>query len=322
MISQLIFINIFSVFTAYLLDILIGDPDFRFHPVRIIGRVVSSLEEKYYPLSDKTNGGFKLMTYTLVYTAVPVYIVLTVSYMIHPYIYFALNTLVIFFCISVRSMCEHALRVLEPLSKGDIDSARKSLSMIVSRDTDSMDTEGIVRSTVESVSENFTDGVVSPVLYGVLLGGAGAFFFKAVSTLDSMVGYKNEKYKDFGKPSALLDDALNFLPSRLSVGIIMMGGMSMGKSAGDIYESVSEYRLAHPSPNSAHSMSAFAGALDVTLGGPVKYFGSMKDKPYIGSGRRSLTPDVIQEAVNLFRRSAFAGVLLFTALPLAESFLI
>lgn len=320
MISLFITTNLCSVLTAFFIDLSFGDPDFKLHPVRLIGRLITYLENRLYSCENKLMAGMQLLYLTKLIIAVTAAALLYIGYVIHPFVYFVINTLIIYFCISVRSMTDHAMRVYRPLCEGDIEQAKNELSMIVSRDTADMDTEPIVRSAVESVSENFTDGVVSPIFYSVLFGGMGAAVFKAVNTLDSMVGYRNEKYTDFGKASAITDDVLNFIPARLSVGIIMLGGLSKGISMGQIYEAVSEFRLSHPSPNSAHSMSAFAGALDITLGGPVSYFGRVKEKPYIGSGQREITPEVIIEAVSLFKRSAYAAVLIFSVLPLFRMF--
>ncbi len=130
-----------------------------------------------------------------------------------------------------------------------------------------------------------------------------------------MVGYMNDKYKLFGRASAKFDDFLNFIPARLSVGVIMIAGVTKGMDYSRIYEAVTKFRFAHASPNSAHSMSAFAGALDITLGGPVSYFGKVKDKPYIGEGKRATSPELIEESVSLFKRSALVAVIAMTVLP-------
>lgn len=214
-------------------------------------------------------------------------------------------------------MSDHAMRVYEPMSLGNLNHAKRELAMIVSRDTEEMGSVDMVRSTVESVSENFTDGVVSPIFFLVLffLAALVRFFFKSVSTLDSMVGYMNDKYKLFGRASAKFDDFLNFIPARLSVGVIMIAGVTKGMDYSRIYEAVTKFRFAHASPNSAHSMSAFAGALDITLGGPVSYFGKVKDKPYIGEGKRATSPELIEESVSLFKRSALVAVIAMTVLP-------
>lgn len=250
-------------------------------------------------------------------TTTTVFTLLYLAYKAHTVAYFILNTVIIYFSISVKSMSDHAMRVYEPMSLGNLNHAKRELAMIVSRDTEEMGSVDMVRSTVESVSENFTDGgVVSPIFFLVLfLAALVRFFFKSVSTLDSMVGYMNDKYKLFGRASAKFDDFLNFIPARLSVGVIMIAGVTKGMDYSRIYEAVTKFRFAHASPNSAHSMSAFAGALDITLGGPVSYFGKVKDKPYIGEGKRATSPELIEESVSLFKRSALVAVIAMTVLP-------
>jgi len=272
------------------------------------------LEKVFYKYPSRYHGGILLLVTTTSFVTFLTYIILSLAH--NNLIYLLINTLIIYFAISIKSMTHHAEKVYQPLSEGDIETARAELSMIVSRDTINMESDMVVRSTVESVSENFTDAVLSPMFYSVLFGGVGAMFFKSVSTLDSMVGYMNDRYELFGRSSARFDDVLNFVPARLSVLVIAIAGAVYGSSFQKTMATAKKFRLAHPSPNSAHSMSAFAGVLGITLGGSVSYFGKLKDKPYIGDGANVLTANVIKEAVELYKLSALVSLIMLVCIPL------
>jgi adenosylcobinamide-phosphate synthase len=294
-------LNFLSVVIAFALDDVFSDPRTKYHPACLMGRFNRALESVLYPLGFL--GGMLLTLISIFVFTATAGVALYFAFLTHKWLFIGLNSVVIYFAISAKSMTQHALNVYNPLVDNDIVTARHELSMIVSRDTEQMDEESIVRSTVESVSENYTDGVLSPAFYAVIFGGVGAVFFKAVSTLDSMIGYKNEKYLAFGKFAAIFDDVLNFIPARLSVLVIALAAGFKGIGGAGVFRSAWLYRKAHESPNSAHSMSAFAGALNIRLGGAVSYFGKLKEKPYIGDGKRELEPEIIKEAVKLFETS-------------------
>lgn len=314
--ADFILLNLLSVIVAYLLDIRFGDPETKYHPICLMGQMINKLERIFYPFSDKFIGGVLLLVFTVGIATVLAYLVLSFAYGLSSVVYLVLNSVIIFFSISVTSMVRHAESVYEPLSEDSIEVAREELSKIVSRDTNGMGEEMLVRSTVESISENFTDGVVSPVFFSVFFGGVGAVFFKSVSTLDSMVGYMNERYEFFGRASAKADDVLNFVPARLSVLIITVAGFFRSTVVTETFRVAKKFRLSHPSPNSAHSMSAFAGVLGVKLGGPVSYFGKIKDKEYIGDGAGELKPEIIRESISLYKISSFMAIMSLAGIPL------
>ena len=294
-------LNLLSVSGALLLDHALGDPRTPWHPICLLGQLNRRLENWLYPLGFI--GGILL---TLLSTAIAVSSTLVLLWMaarIHPGLYLAVNTLIIYFAVSARSMVQHALAVHAPLVVADLEGARRALALIVSRDTVTMDREMVIRSTVESVAENFTDGVLSPVFYATLGGAAGAMLFKAVSTLDSMIGYRNERYEWFGKFAARTDDLLNFVPARLTLVLIPFAAIGSHLHAAKAWHSGRRFRTAHASPNSAHGMAAFAGALDTRLGGTASYFGVRKDKPYIGDGSRVNELTLITDATALFTRA-------------------
>lgn len=308
--TQFISLNLVSCIIAFFLDDIFGDPRSSLHPVVMMGRLNRFLEKQLYGLGF-TGGMILTVVSAALWTGIGG-LMLYFAYGFHLYVYVFINAFIIYSAISAKSMKQHAIRVYEPLGAGDLQSARHELSMIVSRDTAHMDQAAVVKSAVESVSENFTDGVLSPLIFAVFGGGAGALFFKAVSTLDSMIGYRNDKYERFGKFAARLDDVLNFIPARLSVLVISASAPFCGMSMKNTFKTAFKYRKEHDSPNSAHSMSAFAGALNLRLGGAVSYFGKVKNKPYMGEGTAEAEAVRIKEAVRLFDTSAVFAIAVCT----------
>ena len=308
--TQFISLNLVSCIIAFFLDDIFGDPRSSLHPVVMMGRLNRFLEKRLYGLGFI--GGMILTAFSAAFWTGAGALMLYFAYGFHLYVYVLVNSFIIYSAVSAKSMKQHAMRVYEPLGVGDLQSARHELSMIVSRDTAHMDQAAVVKSAVESVSENFTDGVLSPLIFAVFGGGAGALFFKAVSTLDSMIGYRNDKYERFGKFAARLDDVLNFIPARLSVLVISASAPFCGMSMKNTFKTAFKYRKEHDSPNSAHSMSAFAGALNLRLGGAVSYFGKIKDKPYMGEGTAEPEAVRIKEAVRLFDTSAVFAIAVCT----------
>ena len=203
-----------------------------------------------------------------------------------------------------------ALQVYEPLSRGDLNSAREAVSRIVGRDTAALDESGVVRATVETVAENFSDGVVAPMLY-MLVGGAPlALCYKAINTMDSMVGYKNERYLHFGRAAARLDDMANYLPSRLAALLLIAVSRICGQNAGEALRIWQRDRRKHASPNAAQCEAAMAGALGLRMCGPASYFGTMVEKPYIGDAGREIAPDDILRACQMERAGSLLCLVL------------
>jgi adenosylcobinamide-phosphate synthase len=310
--TAFIALNLLCVIAALLLDHCLGDPRTPWHPICLLGRLNRLLESRLYPRGFI--GGALLTLLSTVVAVATTLALLWAAARIHLGVYLAVNTLIIFFSLSARSMVQHALAVHAPLVAGDLETARQALALIVSRDTAGMDQEMLIRSTVESVAENFTDGVLSPVMYATFGGAAGAMMFKAVSTLDSMIGYRNERYEQFGKFAARTDDVLNFIPARLALLLIPAAACCGRLNGGNAWRVGRRFRTAHASPNSAHSMAAFAGALGTRLGGAATYFGIRKEKPAIGDGTRIDDATLITDATGLFTRATillalFAAIL-------------
>ncbi len=309
-ISQLVYYNAIAFAVGFILDYFFGEPPAKIHPVVWIGKLIRLFENVFYPFKDKLFAGFLCVLFVLfiVFSFAFVVIMLFVIYRDYFFVrlfYSLIATYIFFSSISVKSLKDHALRVYEALKNRDIQKARLFLSYMVSRDTDDMEEDKIIRSTVESVSENYVDGVLSVMFYFSLFGIAGVLLFKTISTFDSMIGYKNERYIEFGRFAAKFDDVLNFIPARLSIVFVALASVLVGYGFESTIYTFGRYRKAHSSPNSAHSMSAFSGSLKLTLGGKTKYDGVWVNKPKIGEFSRKADVSDIIAAVRLLNASSF-----------------
>lgn len=301
-----------ALLAGCILDWLMGDPYWLFHPVRFMGNMISALEarlRRLFPEHLLLAGGVLAGFMCLFWTLIPVLGFLGIyrgllSFGIQRHwIYICLFVLESFFCgqlLAARSLQTESMKVCSALKEGDIEKARKAVSMIVGRDTAVLDRDGIARAAVETVAENTSDGVIAPFFFMAVFGPAGGFFYKAVNTMDSMVGYKNETYLLFGRAAAKLDDAVNWLPARLSGMLLaaaawLLPGMD-GKNAWRIFK---RDRFNHASPNSAQGEAACAGALHLRLAGDAWYFGTLYKKPYIGDDDRPIRPDDIKGVCSL-----------------------
>lgn len=301
-----------ALIAGCILDWLMGDPYWLFHPVRFMGNMISALEarlRRLFPEHLLLAGGVLAGFMCLFWTLIPVLGFLGIyrgllSFGIQRHwIYICLFVLESFFCgqlLAARSLQTESMKVCSALKEGDIEKARKAVSMIVGRDTAVLGRDGIARAAVETVAENTSDGVIAPFFFMAVFGPAGGFFYKAVNTMDSMVGYKNETYLLFGRAAAKMDDAVNWLPARLSGMLLtaaawLLPGMD-GKNAWRIFK---RDRFNHASPNSAQGEAACAGALHLRLAGDAWYFGTLYKKPYIGDDDRPIRPDDIKGVCSL-----------------------
>ncbi|WP_407408104.1 adenosylcobinamide-phosphate synthase CbiB [Enterocloster sp.] len=301
-----------ALIAGCILDWLMGDPYWLFHSVRFMGNMISALEarlRRLFPEHLLLAGGVLAGFMCLFWTLIPVLGFLGIyrgllSFGIQRHwIYICLFVLESVFCgqlLAARSLQTESMKVCSALKEGDIEKARKAVSMIVGRDTAVLDRDGIARAAVETVAENTSDGVIAPFFFMAVFGPAGGFFYKAVNTMDSMVGYKNETYLLFGRAAAKLDDAVNWLPARLSGMLLtaaawLLPGMD-GKNAWRIFK---RDRFNHASPNSAQGEAACAGALHLRLAGDAWYFGTLYKKPYIGDDDRPIRPDDIKGVCSL-----------------------
>ncbi len=302
-----------QVLSGALLDWLIGDPRNMAHPVRLMGNLAQFTEKlarKWVPTQRMAG----LVTVIVVLAAV--YFITSAvvdsAYGVSTYLGFIVSAVVIYTGIATRDLYDHAMHVYSALEANDIVEARRCVGMICGRDTKDMDSEAIVRATVESVAENLVDGVTCPLFFAFLGGPKLIMLYKAVSTMDSMFGYKNRKYIYFGWAPARLDDLAAFIPSRITGLLIPLAALFCGMKSSDALRIFLRDRSKHPSPNAGQSESAFAGALGIRLGGPSTYHGELHEKEYLGDAGETLNPGHITAALRLM----ITSMILFCAMML------
>ena len=315
--------TVWAVLGGFVLDALFGDPVWLPHPVVYMGKAISKLEKFLRPRLPKTPQG-ELLGGAIVAFCLPVGTFLLTGLVcwgaarLHPLLGLAVQ---MFWCgqaLAARGLVQESTNVYKELKKPDLPGARKAVSRIVGRDTAELTAEGVTKAAVETVAENASDGVIAPLLY-MLIGGAPlALTYKAINTMDSMLGYKNEKYLYFGRIPAKLDDAANYLPSRLAALLWMAAAAFTHNDAKGAWKIWRRDRRNHASPNSAQTESACAGALGVQLAGPAYYFGEYYAKPTIGDALRPIEPeDILRANQMMYVANAFAlawGVAIRTVL--------
>ncbi len=305
---------ILPIALGFLLDLLIGDPYDLPHPVRAIGSMIAALEKRIRRrFADLRLGGTVLaLTVAAVSTLIPA-VLLIICYRLNTALGIAAESVLCCYMLAARNLRDESMKVCRAAEKGDTEAARKAVSMIVGRDTSVLDRSGIIRAAVETVAENTSDGVTAPLFYMGLGGAVGAFFYKSVNTMDSMIGYKNEKYADLGRFAAKLDDVLNFFPSRLTALLMTAVCPMIGLDGRNALRIWKRDRLKHASPNSAQTESACAGALNIRLAGDAVYFGELHKKPYIGDDTRPIEAADIRLANRLMYAASAAMLLISCA---------
>lgn len=305
--------HITAFFLGFLLDLLLGDPGWLPHPIRLIGRLITGCEKWLWGKTEQRNETAELRKGMALAVIVPLMTVavaaslLVGAYIIHPYLGVLIESVMTYQILAVRCLKVESMKVYKRLREENLNAAREAVSMIVGRDTAALDEEGVVKATVETVAENTSDGVVAPMLYTALGGPVLGFFYKAVNTMDSMVGYRNERYLYFGRAAARLDDSVNYLPARISAYLMIfaafLGGESFnGRQAYKIYKRDNKK---HASPNAAQTESVCAGALGIQLAGDASYFGRVVRKPYIGDAGRRVECEDIKRANRLLYLTAW-----------------
>ena len=285
---------------AVALDMLLGDPLWLPHPVRWMGKAIERLEPRFRALSLKVLVSGALMATLLVGSVwiICLYLV-NIAAFIHPAAGILVQTVMIYTCISARSLADAALAVGKALGESGLVAGRRTVSMIVGREVDRLDETGVTRAAVETVAENLVDGIISPLFFTVLGGAPLAMAYKMVNTLDSMVGYKNDRYMLFGRFAARMDDVANFIPARLSVPFIALAAQLLNGRGGAVLDTARRDGRAHASPNAGYPEAAFAGALGLWMGGPNQYYGRLVEKPIIGKGLAEARPAHIRQACRL-----------------------
>ena len=305
----------FPIILGFLLDCAVGDPYNIPHPVKLIGRLIGGLEKfvRKHMKDLRLGGGLLALTVVLISSLIPLAVV-AVCYRISLFFGIITESVMCCYMLAARCLCKESMKVCRAAGSGDTEAARKAVSMIVGRDTAVLDRDGIVRAAVETVAENTSDGVTAPLFYMGIGGAVGAFFYKSVNTMDSMIGYKDEKYADIGMIAAKTDDILNYIPSRLTSLLMAASAPLCGLDGRNAFRIWRRDCRNHASPNSAQTESACAGALHIRLAGDAWYFGKLHKKPYIGDNDRPVEPDDIRRANRLMYASSVLMLVVSAAL--------
>ena len=311
-------ILVIKIWIAYVLDLIFGDPQNIIHPVQVIGKMISSGEKYLLGKRHESDRKYKFFAGMILNITV-ISVTYAVTYLIYKSsensIIFTVAEIYLMYTIfSINSLAREGNRVYNILKEGNIERARKDLSYLVSRDTGTMDEKMIIRSTMETISENTVDGIVAPMLYMFLGGLPLSMTYKAINTFDSMVGYKNEKYMDFSKFSARLDDMANFIPARVTGILIVISAMILGYDYKNSLKIFIRDRKNHSSPNSGHAEAGVAGALGVQFGGRVSYFGKEVDKPVIGDKAKDFELEDIKKNIKIMYAASFLSLVVFSVI--------
>lgn len=314
-------IHLLALVLGFCIDLLFGDPHSIPHPVVLIGRLISAMEKlvrKIFPKTvrgENVAGGVLWLLVVLISTAVPLGI-LYLGYKISPWLGLALESIMCWQILATKSLKVESMKVYTALKAGDPAEYRRAVSMIVGRDTAALDDKAVARAAVETVAENTSDGIVAPMLYLAIGGAPLGFFYKAVNTMDSMLGYVEMPYKNIGLVPAKMDDFFNFLPARLSALLMLLAGWLEGLDIRRGWRIWRRDRRNHASPNSAQTESVCAGLLGLRLAGDAYYHGVLHKKPYIGDPVREIEYEDIPRACRLLYGTAMVSLVLFCGIKL------
>lgn len=318
--------TVVAIVTGFILDLILGDPHSLPHPICLIGNFISFLERNLRKILGFSNNGLLIgggvMVFLVISTcfAVP-YALLYLAGMVNPWLAFALETLMFYQIFATKCLRDESMKVYYALQKGDLDEARLMLSWIVGRDTKNLSEAEVTKGAVETIAENTADGIIAPMFYMFLGGAPLAFLYKGINTMDSMVGYKNEKYLYFGRCAAKLDDVANFIPARITGLLMIAAAYFLNLDVQGAWKTFWRDRYNHLSPNSAMTESVAAGALNIQLGGGHFYFGKWVHKDTIGDDIRPVKAEDIVATNNLLYMTAILSLILFTLIYLLRIFL-
>lgn len=308
------FYTTISIINGYILDLILGDPYIVPHPVVAIGRLVTFCTDRLLNESDtsscKRRKGIIMVIVVLFFSAFIPFCILYAAYKLHVFAGLIIESIMCWQILAAKSLRTESTKVESALEKGDTDKARFNVSMIVGRDTKNLDEKGIIKAAVETVAENSSDGVIAPLFYMLSGGAVAGFLYKGINTMDSMAGYKNDKYIDFGRAAAKLDDIANFIPARISAFLMVISAFILGFDAKNAWKIFIRDRYKSTSPNSGQTESVCAGALGIELLGDAYYFGRLVKKPSIGDDIRRPEPCDIHKANNMMYCMAFIMVVL------------
>lgn len=309
--------HILAFFVGFILDMLFGDPYWLPHPIRLIGNLIAALDRKLLGENDKKNPFFRGVILVLAVTGSTVAVtvaLLILAYRIWLPAGVILESIMTYQILAAKCLKVESMKVYQALETGDIEASRKAVSMIVGRDTAQLDQTGVAKAAIETVAENTSDGVIAPMIYTAIGGPVLGFLYKAINTMDSMVGYKNDRYMLFGRAAAKLDDVVNFIPARISAVLMIFACLFTDRDfrkggqrtavCRRAYKIWKRDRFCHASPNSAQTESVCAGALGIRLAGDASYFGKIVKKPYIGDATYPVEIEDIPRVNELMYRTA------------------
>lgn len=297
-------LTVAAVVAGFLLDALLGDPRRIPHPIVAMGNAIAWLEPRLRAAFPDTPSGARRAGVVLVAVLCAgsfgaAWCLIAVAGLVHPLLGFAVETWLCYQALAACELRRQSMRVVRELTREGLPAARRAVGMIVGRDTEALDERGVLKAAVETVAENTADGVVGPLVYLIVGGAPLGMLYKAVNTMDSMVGYKNERYLDFGRAAARVDDVLGFIPARLAALCMIAAAPAAGLSAKGAWRIWRRDRFNHASPNSAQTESAMAGALGVELAGSAVYFGKLVEKPTMGDATRPIEREDVRRANRL-----------------------
>ena len=305
-----------AVLLGFILDCIIGDPEFLPHPVRWMGNFISFLDKKLYKeasINLMRFRGFILVLIVLVFTGGISIFLLVISYNLHIVLGLIVESVMCVYCLAAKNLKHESMKVYLCLKEHDLDKARKSVARIVGRDTNVLDETGVTKATIETVAESLNDGVIAPLFYIAIGGGVLGLVYKAVNTMDSMIGYKNERYRYFGTVAARTDDVFGFIPSRIAAFAMMISAFFLGYDAKNAFFIWKRDRLKHESPNSAQTESTCAGALCIQLAGDAYYGGKLEHKPLLGDNIHPVLLEDIKSSNKLMYSSFIICLIAFIA---------
>lgn len=315
-----------AITAGFILDFLFGDPHWLPHPICLIGNLIGFLEKRLRSIFAFSNtalllsGGLMVIIVLLLTYSVP-YIILYEAEKVSIWLAFVLETIMFYQIFATKSLRDESMKVYEALKNNDLADARLKLSWIVGRDTQNLTAEEVTKGAVETVAENTSDGVIAPMFFMFIGGAPLAFLYKGINTMDSMVGYKNDKYLFFGRCAAKLDDLANFIPARISGIVMILAAYFLNLDSKRAWKTFLRDRYNHLSPNSAMTESVAAGALNIQLGGGHFYFGKWVPKDTIGDNLRAVVPEDIVSVNNLLYMSAVISLLIFALIYLLGIFI-
>ena len=316
-----------AIVAGFILDLIFGDPHWLPHPICLIGNLIGFLEKNLRRLlaPGKTAlllGGALMVVIVLSLSYAVPYAVLMLAEQFNPWLRFALETVMFYQIFATKCLRDESMKVYTALHNNDLEDARVKLSWIVGRDTKELTAEEVTKGAVETVAENTADGIIAPMFYMFIGGAPLAFLYKGINTMDSMVGYKNDKFLYFGRCAAKLDDVANFIPARITGILMILASYFLNMNAAGAWKIFWRDRYNHLSPNSAMTESVTAGALNIQLGGDHYYFGKLVHKDTIGDNIRPVVAEDIVAVNNLLYMTAVISLLLFSLVYLVNSLIL